>query len=41
MGIRIPVEMGKEINKTWEWESIRVGMGMTSIHMGIDSHQQL
>jgi len=33
--------MGRELNKTWEWESTRMGMGMTPIPMGIDSRQRL
>jgi len=39
------MRMRQELNKTWEWkgewESTRVGMGMTPIPMGIDSHQRL
>ena len=35
--------MGQKLNKQWKWEreSIRMGMGMTSIPMGMDSHQRL
>jgi len=33
--------MGQELNKQWELESIRMGMGMTPIPIGMDSHQRL
>jgi len=36
-----PMGMGQKLNKQWEWESIMMGMGMTSIPMGMDSHQRL
>jgi len=33
--------MGQTLNKQWEWKSITMGMGMTPILMGMDSHQRL